>query len=146
MATFVDYDAQRKEYVLGPGLNSADEKHTNIAHNLNPTMELAYWKWALETAQQWRVRLGMLPDKQWQDVIDHMALPTVRSGIYPAMEIPVETSPSTMTTFMYGVLPGRGLEPRRYAQYASPRRSYGCSAKQCYVGYGDGRDVRGSPG
>ena len=100
MATFVDYDAQRKEYVLGPGLNSADEKHTNIAHNLNPTMELAYWKWALETAQQWRVRLGMLPDKQWQDVIDHMALPTVRSGIYPAMEIPVETSPSTITTFM----------------------------------------------
>jgi hypothetical protein len=110
MATFVDYDAQRKEYVLGPGLNSADEKHTDIAHNLNPTMELAYWKWALETAQQWRVRLGMPPDKQWQDVIDHIALPTVRNGIYPAMEIPVENSPSTMTTFMYGVLPGRGLD------------------------------------
>ncbi len=43
-------------------------------------MELAYWKWALETAQQWRIRLGMAPDKQWQDVIDHMALPTVRNG------------------------------------------------------------------
>jgi hypothetical protein len=110
MATFVDYDAQRKEYVLGPGLNSADEKHTDIAHNLNPTMELAYWKWALETAQQWRIRLGMPPDKHWQDVIDHIALPTIRNGIYPAMEIPVENSPSTMTTFMYGVLPGRGLD------------------------------------
>jgi hypothetical protein len=59
MATFVDYDPQRKEYVLGPGINSADEKHTDLAHNLNPTMELAYWKWALETAQQWRVRLGL---------------------------------------------------------------------------------------
>ena len=110
MATFVDYDAQRKQYVLGPGLNSADEKHTDIAHNLNPTMELAYWKWALETAQQWRIRLGMPPDKQWQDVIDHIAAPTVRNGIYPAMEIPIENSPSTMTTFMYGVLPGRGLD------------------------------------
>jgi len=110
MATFVDYDAQRKEYVLGPGLNSADEKHTDIAHNLNPTMELAYWKWALETAQQWRVRLGMAPDPKWQDVMDHMARPTVRNGIYPAMEIPVETSPSTMTTFMYGVLPGHGID------------------------------------
>ena len=110
MATFVDYDAQRKEYVLGPGLNSADEKHTDIAHNLNPTMELAYWKWALETAQQWRVRMGMPPDPKWQDVIDHMARPTVRNGIYPAMEIPVETSPSTMTTFMYGVLPGRDID------------------------------------
>ena len=66
MATFVDYDPARKEYVLGPGLNSADEKHTDLAHNLNPTMELAYWKWALETAQQWRVRLGLAPDPKWQ--------------------------------------------------------------------------------
>ena len=110
MATFVDYDPVRKEYVLGPGLNSADEKHTDLAHNLNPTMELAYWKWALETAQQWRIRLGLAPDPKWQDVIDHMASPTVRNGIYPAMELPVETSPSGMTTFMYGVLPGKGID------------------------------------
>ncbi len=110
MATFVDYDPARKEYVLGPGLNSADEKHTDLAHNLNPTMELAYWKWALETAQQWRIRLGLAPDPKWQDVIDHIAPPTVRNGIYPAMELPVETTPSGMTTFMFGVLPGRGID------------------------------------
>jgi hypothetical protein len=110
MASFVDYDPARKEYVLGPGLNSADEKHTDLAHNLNPTMELAYWKWALETAQQWRIRLGLPPDPKWQDVIDHLAAPTVRNGVYPAMELPVETSPSTMTTFMYGVLPGKGID------------------------------------
>jgi hypothetical protein len=110
MATFVDYDPQRKEYVLGPGINSADEKHLDYAHNLNPTMELAYWKWALKTAQQWRIRLGLTSDPQWQKVIDHLATPTVRNGIYPAMEIPVETSPSGMTTFMYGVLPGRSID------------------------------------
>ena len=110
MATFVDYDPARKEYVLGPGLNSADEKHTDLAHNLNPTMELAYWKWALQTAQQWRIRLGLAPDPLWQAVIDHIAPPTVRNGIYPAMELPVETTPSGMTTFMYGVLPGRGID------------------------------------
>jgi hypothetical protein len=110
MTTFVDYDPARKQYVLGPGINSADEKHTDLAHNLNPTMELAYWKWALETAQQWRVRLGLAPDAHWQDVIDHLAPPTVRNGIYPAMELPAETTPSNMTTFMYGVLPGRGID------------------------------------
>jgi len=110
MATFVDYDPARKQYVLGPGLNSADEKHTDLAHNLNPTMELAYWKWALETAQQWRIRLGLPPDPKWQDVIDHLAAPTVRNGIYPAMELPAENSPSGMTTFMFGVLPGRGID------------------------------------
>jgi hypothetical protein len=110
MATFVDYDAQRKEYVLGPGINSADEKHLDYVHNLNPTMEVAYWKWALETAQKWRVRLGMAPDPQWQNVIEHFATPTVRDGIYPAMEIPVENKPSGMTTFMDGVLPGKGID------------------------------------
>ena len=110
MTTFVDYDPARKQYALGPGLNSADEKHTDLAHNLNPTMELAYWKWALQTAQQWRIRLGLAPDPLWQRVIDHLALPTVRNGIYPAMELPVETTPSGMTTFMYGVLPGRGID------------------------------------
>jgi hypothetical protein len=110
MATFVDYDPVRKEYVLGPGINSADEKHTDLAHNLNPTMELAYWKWALETAQQWRIRLGLAPDPKWQDVIDHLAPPTVRNGIYPAMEIPIEDTPSNMTTFMFGVLPGKGID------------------------------------
>jgi hypothetical protein len=110
MATFVDYDPARKQYVLGPGLNSADEKHTDLEHNLNPTMELSYWKWALETAQQWRIRLGLAPDPRWQAVIDHIAAPTVRNGIYPAMELPVETTPSGMTTFMYGVLPGRGID------------------------------------
>ena len=52
MATFVDFDAERKQYVLGPGVASAEEKHTDYAHNLNPTMELGYWKWALETAQE----------------------------------------------------------------------------------------------
>lgn len=110
MATFVDYDPVRKEYVLGPGINSADEKHTDYAHNLNPTMELEYWKWALETAQKWRLRLGMTRNEQWQQVIDHLARPTVRNGIYPAMEIPVENTPSTMTTFMYGVLPGEDID------------------------------------
>ena len=90
MATFVDYDSQRKEYVLGPGVASADEKHTDYAHNLNPTMELGYWKWALQTAQEWRVRLGLAPDPRWDNVIQHLAPLTVRNGVYPALEIPAE--------------------------------------------------------
>ena len=110
MATFVDYDPERKEFVLGPGINSADEKHTNYALNLNPTLELSYWKWALQTAQQWRARLGMSPDPLWDKVIQNLAPLTVRNGIYPAMEIPVENRPSSMVTFMYGVLPGRDVD------------------------------------
>ena len=110
MATFVDYDPARHEYVLGPGINSADEKHTDLAHNLNPTVELAYWHWALETAQQWRIRLGLAPDAHWQDVIDHLAKPTIHNGVYTAMEVPADTRGSNMSTFMFGVLPGEGID------------------------------------
>jgi hypothetical protein len=110
MATFVDYDPQRKQYVLGPGVASADEKHTDYAHNLDPTMEVGYWRWALETAQQWRVRLDMARDPQWQKVIDNFAPPVVRNGIYPALEEPAETNPATMTTWLFGPLPGHGLD------------------------------------
>ncbi len=56
------------------------------------------------------LRLDLPPDPQWQKVIGNLAPPSVRTDIYPAMEIPAETSPSTMTTFMYGVLPGKGID------------------------------------
>lgn len=111
MATFVDYDAARQQYVLGPGVSSADEKHTDYIHNLNPTLELGYWKWALKTAQQWRVRLNLPPDPLWDKVIAGLAPLTTRNGIYPALELPEENKPSTMTTFLLGVLPGDGVEP-----------------------------------
>ena len=110
MATFVDFDAERKQYVLGPGVASAEEKHTDYAHNLNPTMELGYWKWALETAQEWRVRMGMPKDDKWQDVIDHLAPLTIRDGVYPTLEFPVETRAAPMATWLFGILPGRGID------------------------------------
>jgi hypothetical protein len=110
MATFVDYDPQRKQYVLGPGVASADEKHTDYAHNLNPTMELGYWKWALETAQEWRQRLGLAPDPQWGKVIANLAPLTVRNGVYPALEFPAENNAATMTTWLYGALPGKDID------------------------------------
>jgi hypothetical protein len=110
MATFVDWDAKRNEYVLGPGVSAGDEKHTDIAHNLNPTMEVGYWRWALETAQQWRVRLGMPRDELWDKVIEHLAKPVVRGGVYPALEIPEEEKAAFMATWLGGVIPNDGLD------------------------------------
>jgi hypothetical protein len=110
MATFVDWDAKRNEFVLGPGVSAGDEKHTDIVHNLNPTMEVGYWKWALQTAQQWRVRLGMPREPLWDRVIQHMAKPVVRGGVYPALEIPEEDKPAFMVTWLGGVIPDDGLD------------------------------------
>ena len=110
MATFVDYDPERKQYVLGPGVAAADEKHSNFAQTLNPTMELGYWKWALETAQAWRVRLGLQRNENWDTVLQHLAPLVVRDGVYPALEFPIEKSPSRMATWLYGVLPGGDID------------------------------------
>ncbi len=130
MATFVDYDPARKQYVLGPGVGSADEKHTDYAHNLNPTMELGYWKWALETAQEWHVRLGQPRDELYDKVINGLAPLTVRNNGYPALELPAENGSSGMTTFLYGALPGRDInkDAMRNTMRAAARGATGVQA------------------
>jgi hypothetical protein len=128
MATFVDYDPQRKQFVLGPGVASADEGHTDYANNLNPGMELGYWRWALETAQTWRERLGMEREPQWDKVLKDLAPPPIRNGVYVAVELPEETRPAWMATWLYGVLPGNGIDRdamRRTLQSAAASRTRG---------------------
>jgi protein-glucosylgalactosylhydroxylysine glucosidase len=116
MATFMDFDPQRKQYVLGPGILSGDEKHDDYRHNLNPQMELGYWKWALITAQAWRTRLGMAPDPLWQKVIDNCAPLTVRDGVYPALELPEEDRAGFMATWLGGVIPVDNLDKQAMHQ------------------------------
>jgi hypothetical protein len=60
MASYPVWDKQNQRYVLGPALIPAHESYwKNRENNINPTFELAYWYWGLETAQKWRQRLGM---------------------------------------------------------------------------------------
>lgn len=127
IATIVDYDPVRKQYVLGPGVATADEKHTDYARNLNPTLELGYCKWALGVARQWRSRLGLPPDELWDKVHANLAPLTVRNGIYPAVELPEETSAAGMTTFLFGALPGEGIdkEAMRNTMHAASRGATG---------------------
>src|ERR1017187_1432694 len=58
MASYPAWDEAKKWYVLGPVLQSAQEIFPKD-HTLNPTFKLTYWRWGLETAQQWRERLGL---------------------------------------------------------------------------------------
>jgi hypothetical protein len=110
MATFVDFDPARGKYVLGPGISSADEGRPNYARNLNPAMELGYWHWGLKTAQLWRERLGMQREPLWDKVLNDLSPPPVRNGVYVTLEEPPETGASWMATWLYGVLPGEGID------------------------------------
>jgi len=82
MASYAWYDPATRRYILGKGLIPAQERFREDS-TFNPCFELAYWRWALATAQQWRARLGMGPDTGWQRVERELAsLPQgdVRTG------------------------------------------------------------------
>ncbi|HEX9048363.1 MAG TPA: hypothetical protein VF988_15155, partial [Verrucomicrobiae bacterium] len=92
MASYPTWDTNTSRYVLGPILQCAQEIFPKN-HTFNPTFELTYWRWALETAQQWRARLGLPREKKWDDVLQHLARPPVGADKY----LFTETTPDCYT-------------------------------------------------
>jgi len=104
MASYPVWDETDHRYVLGPALIPAQESYSQYrARNLNPTFELAYWYWGLETAQKWRQRLGLERDTKWDQVIENLSHPTIREGVYTGIETPpytiIEDHPSMVAAF-----------------------------------------------
>ncbi len=85
MASFARYDSAKGKYVLGKGLIPAQERF-KAEETYNPTYELAYWHWALNTAQQWRKRLNLAPNKKWADVLQQLSPLPVQDTVYLAAE------------------------------------------------------------
>ena len=85
MASFPSYNQQTKKYNLGKGLIPAQECFDAVS-TFNPTYELSYWSWALEVAQQWRVRSGLPREKKWDQIINNLASLPQANGVYLAAE------------------------------------------------------------
>ena len=87
MASYAVWDTATRRYVLGPPLIPAQESYSKVRRQVtNPTYELAYWHWGLSTAQRWCERLGIPRHAEWDRVIQGLARPPVRNGIYTAIE------------------------------------------------------------
>jgi hypothetical protein len=117
MASFAWWDAANQRYVLGPPLQSAQERY-NKDTMFNPTFELVYWRWALGVAQQWRARLGLPPDPKWADVLAHLSPLPVADGKYLFTESTPDsfTNPKWVTDHpsvvnALGMLPGPTVDP-----------------------------------
>jgi hypothetical protein len=117
MASYPAWDEAKKRYVLGPVLQSAQEIFPR-EHTLNPVFELTYWRWGLETAQQWRERLGLPRVKKWDDVLQHLARPSVADDKYLFAETATGTysekkwvNDHPAVTGALGMLPGPGVDP-----------------------------------
>jgi len=92
MASYATWDEKAQRYILGPVLQCAQEVFPKDK-TLNPTFELTYFRWALETAQSWRTRLGLSRFKKWDDVLKGLAKPPVAAGKY----LFAETAPDSYT-------------------------------------------------
>jgi hypothetical protein len=91
---------------LGPALIPAQESF-KPATTLNPTFELAYVWWALETAQLWRERLSMPREPEWARVQSALPKPLVRDGVYAGIGSP----PYTITRDHPSVTAALGMLP-----------------------------------
>lgn len=115
MATYAFFDQKVGRYVLGPPVIPAQENHP-ARETWNPAFELAYWSHGLTIAQQWRERLGMKRNPDWERVINLLSPLPVVDGVYLAHE----NCPQTYTERNYdhpsmlgalGFLPGAGVDP-----------------------------------
>jgi hypothetical protein len=116
MASYAAWEEGRKRYVLGPPVIPMQELY-RPATTWNPTFELAYWAFGLETAQRWRERLGLSRDPQWDHVLKHLSALPVKDGVYVTAESQPDTfvnrdhsrdHPSFLGSL--GVLPGSGVD------------------------------------
>jgi protein-glucosylgalactosylhydroxylysine glucosidase len=96
MASYAYFDPEKKRYILGKGLIAAQERF-KPEDTFNPTYELAYWYWALSTAQKWRERLGLKPNEKYADVLQKLSPLPVLNGIYLA----TESAPDSYTNEKY---------------------------------------------
>ncbi|RYF45786.1 MAG: glycoside hydrolase family 65, partial [Cytophagaceae bacterium] len=115
MASYAVYDSNQDRYVLGPPLKTVSE-NTSANTSINPTFELAYWRFGLRTAQLWRERLGLPRDPVWEKVLQQLAPLPQRDGLYLMQEGMNDTytkwnweHPALVGAF--GMQPGDGVDP-----------------------------------
>lgn len=116
IADFVHYNKSSKIFEIGPPIIPAQETHDPRVV-LNPTFELEYCRWALETANKWRYRLGKHTDDKLLHVSQRLAPLPRMNDVYLAHERCEETfskepffsdHPSMVAAF--GVLPGKSVD------------------------------------
>jgi hypothetical protein len=110
MASFADYDGMEDRYVLKGAIPA--QETLKASETVNPPFELNYWYFALRTAQQWRVRLGLPKNMKWEIVLDKLSPLAHQDGLYLAAETATDTYKDTrFTSDHMAVLGALGILP-----------------------------------
>ncbi|KAF9887861.1 hypothetical protein FE257_009521 [Aspergillus nanangensis] len=81
MVSYAWWNASTQVYDLGPPLHPSSE-NTNPNTTYNPTFELAYWRFGLTVASEWKTRQAIAVPKPWTQVLENLAPLPVVDGAY----------------------------------------------------------------
>lgn len=85
MASFAFFNESTGVYDLGPPMYPVSE-NTNPNVTINPTFELAYWRFGLDIAEKWKERQGLPVPDEWITVRDNLAPLPIVDDTYPVYE------------------------------------------------------------
>ena len=121
MASYTEFVESRNQFVLGPPLKTVSE-NTDALTTINPTFELAYWRFGLRTAQSWRGRLGLTREPHWDRVLKNLSPMPVQDGVYLMQEGMADTY--TKWNWEHPALLGAmGMQPGEVADLETMRRT-----------------------
>lgn len=110
MYSFATYDKENNRYLL-KGIIPMQET-LRAEDTFNPPFELAYWHYAMLTAQKWRERAGKARNPEWDVLIEKLSPLAEKDGLYLAAESAPDTyqniryySDHAAVLGAYGILP-----------------------------------------
>ncbi|KAK6955877.1 hypothetical protein Daesc_003522 [Daldinia eschscholtzii] len=85
MASYAWKNESSGRYDLGPPSYGVTE-NTPPAETLNLAYEIAYWRYGLDVAREWKRRLGQRIPEKWTTVAENLAYPPQVDGLYAVYE------------------------------------------------------------
>ena len=77
MADYPTRDEKTGVYSLAPAMPPSEQGITR-----DTVFDLAYWRWGLDKAQEWRQRMGLAREPHWDEVRDYLAPLPVVDGFF----------------------------------------------------------------
>ncbi|KAA8567710.1 hypothetical protein EYC84_008182 [Monilinia fructicola] len=105
MASFAWFNVTTGMYDLGPPIYPVSE-NTNPNTTINPTFELAYWRFGLDIAMSWKERQGEPIPEEWKDVREKLAPLPIVNDTYAVYEGIPNMWTDSKTTFDHPAMAG----------------------------------------
>ena len=105
MASYAFFNQTTGVYDLGPPMYPVSE-NTNPNATINPAFELAYWRFGLDIAIQWKQRMKQCVPQEWVAVRDRLAPLPIVDGTYAVYEGIPNMWTDNKTTFDHPAMAG----------------------------------------